>query len=491
MAKTGGLADVSAALPAALGELGVDIRVLMPAYPQALEKSATLKEIARFKNVLGVSETRLLETRLPQTGIPVWLVDCPELYNRSGGPYQDEAGSDWSDNNKRFGVLNHVAARIVNEAGGRWKPDLLHANDWHAGLLPLLLSRSVGPRPASLFTIHNLAYQGLFPVEAFEQLELPPDSFSSLEFWGRISFLKAGIASADAITTVSPTYAREILTPEYGCGLDGLLRERAGLLSGILNGADYGQWNPSSDSYIAHNYSTRAPNAKVACKYAIQSELGLPQKAEIPLHAYMSRLVLQKMPDTMLDALPSLLDAGMQFALVAEGDNEYQNGFAELAQRYPDQVGVHIGYYEALAHRLVAGSDMLLHPSRFEPCGLVPIYAMRYGTIPIVRRSGGMADTVRNVTPETLSSGTATGFSFDNASVEEFLECIQRAVTLYRRPIQWRKVQLRAMHEDFSWRTSARQYASLYGAVTTRYGGSTAATEVSVRPKARRYPEAG
>jgi starch synthase len=479
-AKTGGLGDVSAALPRALSALGIDVRVLMPAYPQALARAASLKEIERFGTVLGFGGARLLECFLPQSQVPLWLADCPELYNRVGGPYQDALGVEWPDNAQRFALLNHVAAGIANEAGGRWKPDIVHANDWHVGLLPLLRSGRTGRSTPLLLTIHNLAYQGLFDWDCFDRLEVPPHSFPSMEFWGKISFLKAGIIGADAITTVSPTYAAEILTPEYGCGLDGVLREKAAVITGILNGADYGLWDPAADPYIRRNYTARSVARKAECKSAIQRELGLSEDFEAPLLAYMSRLVHQKMPDVLLEVLPSLIESGMQFALVAEGDTAYQDEFCRLAARYPAQVGVRIGYDETMAHRLVAGADMLMHPSRFEPCGLVPIYGLRYGTIPIVRNSGGMADTVVDATSEALRAGTATGFSFEGLSADELVTCVHRAAALYRQPISWRKLQQTAMSQDFGWGKSAERYTELYRALTT---GQIPAAPASAEPR--------
>jgi starch synthase len=320
---------------------------------------------------------------------------------------------------------------------------------------------------AVLFTIHNLAYQGLFDTSCLERLELPAGSLHQMEFWGRISFLKAGIGGADALTTVSPTYASEVLTPEYGCGLDGLLRARASDITGILNGADYGQWDPATDPHIPQNYTPRSVAIKGECKHAIQNELGLSSQASVPLLAFMSRLVHQKMPDVLLEALPALLQSGMQFALVAQGEGVYQDSFRELAARYPGQVGVRIGYDEPLAHRLVAGADLLLHPSRFEPCGLVPIYALRYGTIPIVRNSGGMADTVVDGTTEALKAGTATGFSFEGICSDELVAAVHRAADVYRQPIPWRRLQQSAMRQDFSWRKSAERYAALYRVLRT------------------------
>lgn len=465
-AKTGGLADVSAALPAALRELGIDIKLLVPGYAQAIARAPTVQEIVRLGDPLGCGEVRLLETRLPNTDVPVWLVDCPSLYARSGGLYQAENGEEWPDNALRFALLNHVAAGIANEPGRAWRPEIIHSNDWHAGLVPLLLAGRGKPRPATLFTIHNLAYQGLFPGEELARLDLPANAYDAMEFYGRISFLKAGIQSADAITTVSPTYAGEILTPEYGCGLEGLLRERASVLSGILNGADYRVWDPGIDPYLPCNYSVRTVAAKTDCKRAIQMELGLEVDPDMPLMAFMSRLVHQKMPDVVLDAIPELLEEGMQFVLVAEGENGYQTDFRELAARYPGRVAVEIGYQEALGHRLLAGADLLLHPSRFEPCGLVPIYALRYGTIPLVRKSGGTADSVVDASPEAIRQGTATGLSFQDPSMADLVACVRRGISLYRQPILWRRIQAAAMRQDFSWKRSAEAYAKVYRSLT-------------------------
>jgi starch synthase len=403
---------------------------------------------------------------LSHSDVPVWLVDCPQLYHRAGGLYQSENGADWPDNALRFTLLNHVAAGIANEPGRAWRPDLIHCNDWHAALVPLLLSAFKQERPATLLTIHNLAYQGVFPTEELPRLDLPPSAYETMEFYGRISFLKSGIGLADAITTVSPNYANEILTTEYGCGLEGLLRLRGSDLTGILNGVDYRIWDPSTDPHLVCHYSNRSFAAKSECKRAIQAELGLEPVANVPLLAFMSRLVHQKMPDVVLQTLPDLIEEGMQFVLVAEGDNSYQAEFRELASRFPRQVAVKIGYEEALGHRVLSGADMLLHPSRFEPCGLVPIYAMRYGTIPLVRRSGGMADTVVDASQEAIREGTATGFSFETPSADELTACIRRAVSLYGQPLAWRKLQSAAMRQDFSWQRSAAAYGDLYLSLT-------------------------
>ncbi len=462
LAKTGGLADVSAALPAALREVGIDVRLVMPAYPQALNKAPNLRVVAKLGGTSGYGEGRLLETVLQGSRVPVWLVDYPALYNRDGGLYQAYDGQEWSDNAQRFAALNETALAIADGLVDNWRPHIVHANDWHAGLLPLLLSTQAKPRPATIFTIHNLAYQGLFDAREFKLLDLPSELFERLEFYGRISFLKAGISGADAITTVSPTYAREILTPEYGCGLEGLMKAKEPIISGILNGADYGVWDPRTDPDLVAHYSPRSMAGKVASKRAIQAELNLDPDDDAPLMAFMSRLVHQKMPDVVLEALPSLIEDGLQFALVAEGETAYGKAFEHLVDRYKGRVGTRFGYGEGVAHRLLAGADMLAHPARFEPCGLVPMYALRYGTLPIVRNSGGMADSVVNATAETIQNGTATGFSFDQPTKEAFEACVRRALSFYRQPIVWRKMQASAMAQDFGWQRSAAEYARLY-----------------------------
>ncbi len=464
-AKTGGLADVSASLPLALKENGIDVRLLVPGYRQAIERAPGLKLIHEGDDPLGNGEFRLLETFLPKSDVPVWLVDAPQYYQRDGGLYQNQAGEDWPDNALRFALLNHVAAEIATEPGQGWRPELIHCNDWHAGLLPLLLAASGRPRPATLFTIHNLAYQGLFPADELTKLALPPSAFASMEFYGGISFLNAGIQNSDALTTVSPNYAREIRTAEYGCGFDGLLRQRTANLTGILNGVDYQIWDPAIDPYLMYNYSARTIASKADCKRAIQEAFGLDTQPGMPMLAFLSRLVHQKMPDVVLDVLPDFLRAGAQFVMVAEGDNGYQAAFRDLAESFPGRVSVQ-GYQEDLAHRVLASSDMVLHPSRFEPCGLVPIYAMRYGTVPLVRNSGGMADTVIDATPEAIRQGAATGFSFDEPSSSALAQCINRAMSLYRQPIAWRRLQASGMRQDFSWQRSAKAYADLYHKLT-------------------------
>jgi starch synthase len=357
---------------------------------------------------------------------------------------------------------------VCNGAGeDGWRPDIVHGNDWHAGLLPHLLHQGEGTlRPRSVMTIHNLAYQGVFPFDVARALDLPhaDAAFRAGEFFGRFSFLKAGIALADQLTTVSPTYGKEIMTEALGCGLDGAIRARPDGIHGILNGVDYTIWDPVSDRQLLHNYSAQEIGAKRVNKMMLQHELGLEVAEDAPLLAWMSRLAHQKMPDVALEALPALVKDGIQFALVAEGDGQYETSFSQLAARYPRQVSAHIGYEEPLAHRLLAGADMLLHPARYEPCGLSPIYAMRYGAVPIVRRTGGLADTVTDTTDATLRAKRATGFCFEEPDVHAFIEAVRRAVTFFRLPLAWRKIQSNAMRQDFGWKQSAETYLALYRA---------------------------
>ena len=479
LAKTGGLADVAASLPAALSELGVDVRLIVPAYRQALERATRVTRVRSLGHLLEGFDVELLSARLPGSGLPLWLVDCPGLFNRPGGPYQDPHGQDWNDNAQRFAILNYAAALVANGAGEEgWRPEIVHGNDWHVGLLPHLLHSETSRRPRSVLTIHNLAYQGVFPFEVMQSLGLPRAdmAFQAGEFYGRFSFLKAGIALADMLTTVSPTYGEEIMTPALGCGLDSALRARAGGVHGILNGADYGIWDPARDPFLLHNYSSQEIGAKRVNKSMLQHELGLHVAEDAPLFAWMSRLVHQKMPDVALEALPTLLEDGVQFALVAEGEGQYEAAFRELAARYPRQVSVQIGYAEPEAHRLLAGADMLLHPARYEPCGLSPIYAMRYGAVPIVRRTGGLADSVTDATDGALRTKRATGFSFDGADAGALIAAVRRATSLFAQPLAWRKIQANAMHQDFSWRHSAAAYLALYRKTLGKAGRAPAKT---------------
>lgn len=478
LAKSGGLADVSAALPRALAALGIDVRLVIPGYPRAIEKATGKTTDVEIEDFMGAGPMRLVSGFTPDTGLPVWLVDCPPLFRRAGGLYQDEHRQDWSDNLTRFAVFSHVAANLsIGQYVEDWRADIVHAHDWHAGLVPAILDKFPGRKPATIFTMHNLAYQGLFPAVHYPQLNLPDHLFNAdgLEFYGQISLLKAGVRYSDRLTTVSPTYAREILTDECGCGLEGLLRYRAEDLVGILNGADYEVWDPATDPHIAANFSVGATAGKRTCKEALQEEFGLRVDADAPLVVFMSRITHQKMADIVAPLLPEFAQRGAQCILFGDGDPQIEEQFALAARRYPQQIAARTGYEEAVAHRLLAGGDILLHPSRYEPCGLTQLYAMRYGTLPIVRRTGGLNDTVIDAADQELARGTGTGFVFDAATGADLLRCLEGALAQYRQPLSWRRVQRQAMAQNFTWEASARRYLDLYR-------GMMAGSDVALRP---------
>jgi starch synthase len=446
-ARTGGLGDVSAALPAALREIGVDARVLLPAY-----KRAAATPVAECE-VLGWS-VRLLEGQLPG-GVPVYLLECPRLYERDGGPYQDAQGVDWPDNPARFGLFSKVAALL---ASGRsplaWRPEVLHCHDWPAALAPVFLSLEKGNNARTLFTIHNLAFQGNFDPVWVERLGLPNELFSieRLEFHGRLSFLKGGIVFADALNTVSPRYAREIQEPETGCGLDGLLRARGGALSGILNGIDTAAWDPARDPLIASRYDARSLQRKAANKAALQRRLNLELDEHALLLGSVGRITRQKGTDLLAAAGAELLDGSTQLALLGAGEREIEQALTALAARHPGRMAVRIGFDDGLAHLVEAGADVFLMPSRFEPCGLNQMYSQRYGTPPVARETGGLADTIED---------GVNGFLFQRAEPPALADAVRRAAAAWRQPARWREMQRAAMARDFSWAAAARRYADL------------------------------
>lgn len=471
LAKTGGLADVSRALPLALRKLGLDVRLLMPGYPRAYVRIENPRIVARIAPALGIDDASLIEGIFPETDLPVYLIDSPSLFRRSGGIYQDEAGKDWPDNALRFAFLAHVGAEIALGrvgVGQGWTPDIVHANDWHAGLLPLYLSLHSGERPSTVFTTHNMAFQGNFPANWLEKLSIPSTCFQAagVEFYNQISFLKAGLRYADRVTTVSPTYAKEILTTEFGCGMEGVLRHRREDFIGILNGIDDKLWDPACDPMLPHTFHVSDISGKRACKAALQQELGLPVSPETPLIGFVSRITHQKMADVILETLPWLCAQDVQFVSIGEGDHAMEAGFDQARELYNGKAAVIVGYDEPIAHRLQAAADILLAPARFEPCGLTQLYALKYGTLPIVRRTGGLADTVVDATATSIADRSATGFTFDNATPEDLISALVRALTLYREPLIWRRLQLQAMAQDFSWDASAAQYAALYSAAS-------------------------
>lgn len=462
--KTGGLADVCGTLPPELTELGADVRLLLPAYRAAVATAGTLRPVGHIDIPWIDGSVNLLEGQLPGTRVPLWLIDYPPAYNRPGNPYLDERGQPWHDNAARFGLLAYCAGALAQGRGGvSWRPDVVHCHDWQTGLTPALLSLE-STRPATVFTIHNLSYQGLFPADTLAALHLPArlGALDGLEFHGQLSFIKGGIVFADRVTTVSPTYAREIQTPELGDGLDGLLRHRTRALSGILNGIDERTWSPAQDPFLVRPYSAQHFEAKAENKHALQQAFGLPESPKVPLIGMVGRLVQQKGIDLVLAALPELARLSVQLVILGHGDSRYEQALEHAAARYRDWLAVRIGYDEALAHGIEAGADMFLMPSRFEPCGLNQMYSLRYGTVPIVRRVGGLADTVVDATLEHLRAGTATGIVFDAAEPAALGAAVDRALALYRDRPAWQRLALTGMRQDFSWKRSAGEYLTLY-----------------------------
>lgn len=468
--KTGGLADVAGALPAALAAAGAEPRLLVPGFPAI--RAALGQECAVAPVALPWSEGRaaLLRGRLPGFDMPVYMLDAPGLFDRPGNPYADAAGVAYADNHRRFALLGLAAARLAEGVDASWQPEIVHAHDWHAGLACAHVAASHARRRTearTVFTIHNLAYQGLFPAGQFGELGLPPQHYAveGVEFYGQVSFMKAGLHFADAITTVSPSYAREIQTPEQGCGLDGLLRHRSGVLHGILNGVDYGVWSPAHDDAIAARYGADDASGKAACKAALQRECGLAVEPGAPLFGIVSRLTEQKGLPLVLEALNELIAAGGQLVILGAGDARLEAAFAEAAARHPGQIARRTGMDEGLAHRIVAGSDVVLVPSRFEPCGLTQLYGLSYGALPLVHRVGGLADTVVDCTLEDLAAGTATGFVFDGFTTDAYRRALRRAFALWGRPGDWAGVRDTALRQRFGWDVAARRYVEVYAAL--------------------------
>ncbi|KXS53476.1 MAG: starch synthase, partial [Marinobacter sp. T13-3] len=434
LVKTGGLGDVSASLPEALCRAGHDCQILLPGYPAAINAAidAGSKRTTRFRH--GQYDIGLWKTNLPGTSVGLWLVECSALFERQGdSPYQDTGGKDWWDNAYRFELFGRIGAMMaMGQLGLAWKPDVVHCNDWQTGLLPVFL-KSFHASPPTVFTVHNLAYQGLFSQETFRALGLPDHlwNFEQLEFHDQLSFIKGGLVFSDAITTVSPTYAREIKTPELGCGLDGLLRHRAARLSGILNGIDAEVWDPQHDPYLKAHYSQEDLTGKAECRKQLQQALGL-KIGPAPLLGFVGRLVEQKGLDWLLEVIPALLRQGCQFALLGSGDARYKKALQALASQWPDQLALTLGYNEAMAHRITAGADLFLMPSKFEPCGLNQMYSLRYGTIPVVHGVGGLNDTVFD--PAEASSDIANGFVFRQPSSGAFMNAIERALNAWEQP---------------------------------------------------------
>lgn len=469
--KTGGLGDVSLALPRALAALGHDVKVLLPAYGELRTPPGEGRLLVRHAAAHPWPAWQVVdagEAVREEHGFSLLLLDCPERYYRPGNPYLDEQGRDHADNAQRFALLAHAAASLagIPQGADTWHPQVVHGHDWPCGLLPGYLdhyARSTGlPRPASVFTVHNLAFQGLFPLELAAELNVPQAWLQpqGAEFWGRLSFMKAGLRFADLLTTVSPTYAREIRLEPLGFGLQELLAARADSLQGILNGIDTATWNPAADTLIARPYDLDTLEAgKAANKSALQRRMGLPEAPGGMLLGVVSRLTGQKGTDLVLDNLPLLLQLGCQLAVLGQGDPALEQRLREAAAAHPLHVAVKIGFDESLAHLVEAGADAFLMPSRFEPCGLNQMYSQAYGTPPIVRATGGLADSVVDLEE---SPRTATGFSFGPEEAAALGEALQRAHAAWQQPETWRNLQRNGMRRDFSWQASARAYVQAY-----------------------------
>lgn len=459
--KTGGLADVSGALPKALAQLGIDVRVITPRYASLkIDQAHPLQTIGNL-SILG-QPIEIAQTQLPGSNVPVYLVDHPVFSARQGNPYMGPDGNPWHDNPERFALFCRAVVSLATSVlVDDWVPDIIHCNDWQTGLIPALLSGSATPK--TLFTIHNLAYQGVYDRNTFERLGLPWTLWKedALEYWGNMSFLKGGIVFSDFITTVSPTYAEEVQTPEFGYGLDGLLSNKKNQLRGILNGIG-DDWNPATDPFIQKNYSIAQLDDKTFNKTELQSSLGLPVDADIPLVVHIGRLVEQKGIDLLIQAIKELEDRQVQFAILGSGEKRFENALQSIAHKRPNQVAVRIGYDERLAHQLEAAGDAFIMPSRFEPCGLNQLYSLKYGAIPIVHRVGGLADTVKHIHPNSIEDHSATGIVIDHLDVNAIKWSLDYFVSIYNNREIFKDIQKQGMAEDHDWIVSAKAYSDIY-----------------------------
>ena len=459
--KTGGLADVAGALPLALKAHGIETRTLIPGYPAVTNALEAAEEVLYLPDLHG-GPARLLSGSC--AGIGLFVLDAAHLFARPGNPYSSPDGVDWPDNAIRFASLARMAADIGQGSIPAFIPDVVHAHDWQAGLTPAYLHYSDRPRPGTVMTVHNLAYQGQFPGALLNEIGLPPDSFTvdGVEYYGSIGFLKAGLRFADRITTVSPTYALEIQRPQEGMGLDGLLRGRSDRLSGILNGIDTSVWNPATDPYIALPFDADRLGKRALNKAALQQRMGLRVDPEAFVLGIISRMSWQKGLDLLLESLPAILGEHLQIAVLGSGDPDLQTRYRAAAEAHPEQIGVWVGYDESLAHSIQAGADALVVPSRFEPCGLTQLCALRYGAIPVVSRVGGLVDTVVDADGPGITGRTATGVQFEPVTTDALTDALRRAHALFRNRPVWRDIQQNGMAVDVSWHDRAGQYASLY-----------------------------
>ncbi len=456
--KTGGLADVTGALPGALRTHGVKMKTLVPGYPAVMAVIEKPEQVHRFDKLFDGPATLLCGQA---KGLDVFVLDAPHLYNRPGNPYLGADGKDWPDNARRFAALSQVAAQLARGALGNYRADILHVHDWQAALAAVYARHGGGPK--TIVTVHNIAFQGLFPATVFDSLNLPPQAFAidSLEFYGNVGFLKGGLACADAITTVSPSYAEEICTAEFGMGLEGLLRSRRSVTTGIVNGIDTSVWNPIMDAalvarYSADNIAMRKSNKRVAEKrFGLETGDGI-------LHGVVSRLTWQKGMDIFASLLDWLAGTGARLALIGTGEAAIEKAIAAAALRHPGRIGMVTSYDEDLSHLVQGGCDTILVPSRFEPCGLTQLYGLRYGCVPVVARTGGLADTIVDANDAALGAGVATGLLFSPVDGNSLQNVLVRAASLYADHARWMAMQRQGMAADVSWDRSALKYVALY-----------------------------
>ena len=462
LVKTGGLADVVGALPAALAPSGIAVTTLVPGYPAlaAVSKGATL--VHHWPDLLG-TPARLLAATM--AGQPLLILDAPALYARAGGIYGDANGTDWPDNGRRFAALARAAADVASGTVRGLGFDILHAHDWQAAMAPAYLRYvpGPGPRARSIVTVHNIAFQGRFDAGLFPMLGLPPGAFAvdGVEYYGGVGFLKAGLETADAITTVSPSYADEIRRPQFGMGLEGLIAARSDRVHGIVNGIDPSVWNPADDAALPAPYTARTIARRRINKRAVERMFGL-NTGDGPVLTVISRLTEQKGMDVLIEVIDDLVDAGARFTLLGSGDAALERAFLAAGARHPGRVGVRIGYDEPVSHLLQGGADAILIPSRFEPCGLTQLYGLTYGCIPVVARTGGLADTVIDANDAAVAAGVATGVQHDGVTRDTLLRAVRRTIALYDRADVWCRMQKNGMRTDTSWSASGARYADLY-----------------------------
>ena len=469
LVKTGGLADVTGALPAALAACGVQVRSLVPGYPAVRDGLIAGERLSTIDDLFG-RKAAIIAGRSRSGDLDLLVLDAPHLFDRPGNPYLDSDGRDWPDNAIRFAALAWAAAEIGRGLVAPWCPDIVHCHDWQAGLAPAYLALAGGKRPATVMTVHNIAFQGQVGAEMLSTLRLPLNAYAveGVEYFGSIGYLKAGLFYADRLTTVSPTYAAEIQTPAYGMGLEGLLRARRDDLVGIVNGIDARIWDPATDRHLQRTYDAASLDRRADNKLAVQARMGLDDDPRAPLLCVVSRLTWQKGMDLLLSLLPELVDSGAQLALLGSGDTALEHGFIAASRQFAGRVGCIIGYDEVLSHQLQGGADMILVPSRFEPCGLTQLYGLRYGCLPVVARVGGLADTVIDANDAAIADGVATGIQFAPVDVDNLMTALQRAIRLYRRKPVWTAMQQRAMSREVGWPKRAEQYADIYKHLVVR-----------------------